>query len=125
MSEPNPFAAFDSFRSPAVAGGLAAPPTDDTPQTRIVVRPDDKSGENPFAQFDSLRGENAAPRSPTMKSIALQVPTGFNEATADIVGAPVDATTWLLNRIPGVKIDKPILGSQSIKDAMGTIRQSR
>jgi hypothetical protein len=33
-----------------------------------------------------------------MRSIALQVRTGFNEVTADTLGAPVDATTWLINK---------------------------
>jgi hypothetical protein len=114
MAEPNPYAEFDHLRAPP-------PDISGASQTRIVVRPEDKSAENPFAQFDNLRGDNPSARSPTMKSIALQVPTGFNEAAADAIGAPVDATTWLLNRIPGVDIKKPFLGSQSIKDAMGTI----
>jgi hypothetical protein len=33
-----------------------------------------------------------------------QIPTGFNEVLADAIGLPVDATTWAMNKIPGVNI---------------------
>jgi hypothetical protein len=127
MAETNPYADFDYLRT------AAPPPTDDVPpagsaiaegRPRVYVTKGEKPDENanPYARFDAFRGD--APRSeksPTMGSIALQIPAGFNEVTADTLGAPVDATTWILNRIPGVKIDKPFGGSQSIKDAMGVI----
>jgi hypothetical protein len=115
MADENPYVQFDNLRT-------APPPqVDDSGDSARNIPREAKAGDNPYAQFDNLRGDNPAGRSPTMKSVALQVPTGFNEATADAIGAPVDATTWLLNRIPGVEIKKPFLGSQSIKDAMGVI----
>lgn len=49
------------------------------------------------------------------------MPTGFNEVAADTLGAPVDATTWLLNRIPGIKIERPFGGSDSIKRGMAAV----
>ena len=128
MADANPYADFEYLRT-------APPPpvSDDEPpvgsasaqgRPRVYITKSDKpdANANPYARFDTLRGDGPRPdKSPTMASIALQVPTGFNEVAADTLGAPVDATTWLLNRIPGVKIDKPFLGSQSIKDAMGVI----
>ena len=54
-------------------------------------------------------------------STIKQVGVGFNEAVADTAGMPVDATTWLLNRIPGVDIKNPVGGSASIKSAMGLV----
>jgi hypothetical protein len=118
MPDENPYVQFDNLRT-------APPPpqVDDagTADSARNIPREPRAGDNPYAQFDNLRGDNPTGRSPTMKSIALQVPTGFNEAAADAIGAPVDATTWLLNRIPGVEIKKPFLGSQSIKDAMGVI----
>jgi hypothetical protein len=116
MAEDNPYAQFDNLRT-----APPPPPVDDAGTAARNIPREPNAGDNPYAQFDNLRGDNPTGRSPTMKSVALQVPTGFNEAAADAIGAPVDATTWLLNRIPGVEIKKPFLGSQSIKDAMGVI----
>jgi len=117
MADPDPFSQYDNLREPPVdvtANGSL-------PLTRVYITGKPATDDDPFAQYDDLRGDNPTGRSPTAKSIALQVPTGFNEAAADAIGAPVDVTTWLLNRIPGVDIKKPFLGSQSIKDAMGTV----
>jgi hypothetical protein len=57
----------------------------------------------------------------SLYSVALQVPTGFNEFVANGLGAPVDAMTWALNQIPSVKIKDPVLGSEFIKKGMGLI----
>lgn len=57
----------------------------------------------------------------SLGSVAQQVPTGFNEELATIAGAPVDVTTWLLNRIPGVDIKTPFGGSESIKSGMAAV----
>jgi hypothetical protein len=90
---------------------------------RVAITGKSESGEeNPFARFDSLRGsEPRSEKSPTLRSVAMQVPTGFNEVTADTLGAPVDAVTWVLNRIPGVKIEHPFGGSESIKRGMAAV----
>lgn len=56
-----------------------------------------------------------------MLHLARQIPTGFNEGVADVLGAPVDAATWAMNKIPGVKIANPVGSSDSIKSAMGFI----
>jgi hypothetical protein len=119
MAEANPYEDFDYLRT-------SVPPSSDDvsgrPRVYITKGEEPDANANPYAQFDTLRGDAPrADKSPSMKSIALQVPTGFNEVAADTLGAPVDATTWSLNRIPGVKIDKPFGGSQSIKDALGVI----
>lgn len=122
---PNPYADFDSLRSPEPAvvgltpGGVPIGP-DGRP--RVSITKSEAGEENPFARFDSLRGD--APRSdksPTLRSVAMQVPTGFNEVTADTLGAPVDAVTWVLNQIPGVKIEHPFGGSESIKRGMAAV----
>ena len=126
MAEPNPYRDFDYLRTPD------APPADLTPggvpvgpdgRPRVVITAGKRAdGENPYARFDTLRGDEPRPdKSPTMKSIAMQVPTGFNEATADTLGAPVDAMTWVLNRIPGVDIKEPFGGSDSIKRGMASV----
>ena len=62
-----------------------------------------------------------APPSSSLHSVALQLPTGFNETLANGAGAPVDAMTWALNHIPGVKIKDPVMGSDFIKRGMGLI----
>lgn len=125
MAEANPYADFDNLRSPE------APPSGLTPGgvpigpdgwPRVSVTKSEPGEENPFARFDSFRGsEPRSDKSPTLRSVAMQVPIGFNEATTDTLGAPVDAVTWVLNQIPGVKIEHPFLGSESIKHGMAAV----
>jgi hypothetical protein len=113
MAEPNPFAQFDGLRGPSPPPSLASPPSD----------------QNFFAQFDDLRDSETKS---SAWSIARQLPAGFNEGLADVAGAPVDATTWALNRIPAAvnyaagrevlpSIKRPFLGSESLKAGMGVI----
>lgn len=66
---------------------------------------------DPSQPFEVLTDD---PRS-SLRSVLHQVPTGFNEALASGAGAPVDAATWGLNKIPGVDIKKPFMGSDFIK----------
>lgn len=56
-----------------------------------------------------------------LADVAMQLPTGFNEGLATMAGAPVDAMTWALNKIPGVHIDNAFAGSESIKRGLGYI----
>jgi hypothetical protein len=85
-------------------------------------------------------GARASEAEPTFGSVARQVPTGFNAALADIVGAPVDALTQGLNndvrdinsvaRAVGLTkgdarllndIRNPFGGSESIKQGMTAV----
>ncbi len=45
---------------------------------------------------------------------------GFNTGLANVLGAPVDATNWLLDKIGVPTSDKPFLGSDSIKSGLDT-----
>lgn len=125
MAEVNPYADFDNLRrpeSPAAGFTPGGVPIGPNGRPRVSITKSEAGEENPFARFDSLRGsEPRSEKSPTLRSVAMQVPTGFNEATADTLGAPVDAVTWVLNRIPGVKIERPFLGSESIKHGMAAV----
>lgn len=57
----------------------------------------------------------------TLKDVAMQIPTGFNEGLADTVGAPIDALSWALRKA-GLPIPASAFGgSQSIKNGLGLI----
>ena len=72
------------------------------------------AGANPFAQFDATPAQGSG--------VAANFAANFNAAGANLVGAPVDAATWLLNRIPGVNIQHPIMGSDFLKhNVLGAI----
>jgi hypothetical protein len=147
MAEPNPFDQFDNLRFGAMPGLRSAPPvTVDNFADRFNAATGSE-GENPFDQFDRLRF-GAPTRGSSMRSIATQVPVGFNETLADVVGAPVDLMTGALNLggrgvnaaynamrprtlsdlvtdsqekelIPPIR--RPFGGSESIKQGMGLV----
>jgi hypothetical protein len=76
---------------------------------------------------DLMRALAASAPPATVASVAAQIPTGFNEALADVVGAPVDAVNALLHHsipLPGGKQiesplgpapEEPFMGSEFIK----------
>ena len=104
MAQANP---FDQFDGPAPKGITA--------------------GSNPFDQFDH------AAYVPTYGGIAHNAVAGINENIADVVGGPVDAATWAVNKgIQGVNriAGRPVAnelkytlpgGSESIKRGIGAI----
>lgn len=84
------------------------------------------AGANPFDQFDQTAYE------PTYTGLARNTIAGTNEGIATVLGAPVDATTWAVNKgIQGVnrvagrpvanEIKQPFGGSESIKRGIGAI----
>lgn len=119
MAQANPFDQFDA--SPAKSSSAEA---------------------NPFDRFDQTTYE------PTYAGLAHNTIAGANEGIATVLGAPVDATTWALNKgIQGIhattgllgksqnlsglvtgekpgpfQIEHPFGGSESIKQGMGLIR---
>jgi hypothetical protein len=143
MTEPNFFAQFDSLRSAPPPAGRVSPYDPDengvvvgpTGVPQITIHPrsamsEDDQGPNYFAQFDHLRDQSSA-RTSSVGSIARQLPVGFNEGLTDVVGLPVDAMTWALNKgIEGAnyltgadipEITHPVGGSESLKDVLGVI----
>jgi hypothetical protein len=103
MAQANP---FDQFDGPQSKGG--------------------STGANPFDQFDKTAYV------PTYTGLARNTIAGANEGIATVLGAPVDATTWAVNKgIQGVnrvagrpvvnEISHPFAGSESIKRGIGAI----
>src|SRR6185436_293091 len=126
MAEPNPFDQYDTLRMGGTTQALPATAPAPTPAT------------NPFDQYDDQRMVSGKSAARSGGGIRLQqFPTGFNEAAADIAGAPVDAMTWALNRYGGKvneiakaagasgdifgRIEHPVGGSESIKSGLGLI----
>jgi hypothetical protein len=66
--------------------------------------------------------KNVQPRKGALEDVAMQLPTGFNAGLAKIAGAPVDAVTWALNKVPGIDIKDPFGGEESIKRGLGYIK---
>jgi len=72
-----------------------------------VTAPTETEGQQDYVPQGYTGGEKAA-------RVVGQAATGFNDAVANTVGAPVDAAAWAL-RQAGVSANNPVGGSASIK----------
>ena len=90
-----------------------------------VDGPDGATKEQAFQILQQhLGGAEKAPSNDdvsTIKDVAMQLPTGFNEGLANTAGAPVDAVSWGMRKL-GLPIpDNAFGGSNSIKQGLGLI----
>lgn len=91
------------------AGGGAAP---DPMAEKLSIIAGAATGRVPPARESSTAVAPASSRGGTVRNLSA----GLNEGLANTFGAPVDAITWLMNRIPGVDVKEPFGGSDFIKN---------
>ena len=103
--------------------GAAQPPSTSGATPAAVSSAAPAASAEPKYLNDDDIGVKPADSPATLGSVAAQLPAGFNEGLADTVGAPVDLTTWLANKVlpEDYQIKKPFLGSDSIKSGLGVI----
>src|SRR5580658_427446 len=104
MPDGNP---FDQFDAPPTSAASAPISGNDTPELKAYNA---AHASNPFDQFDPTPKTNI----PAYAEPAV----GAREATADILGAPVDALTWAINKATGANITDPYMGSKDIGRTM-------
>ncbi|MBB3770971.1 hypothetical protein FHS55_001566 [Angulomicrobium tetraedrale] len=91
---------------------------------------DEASAGDPYAAFSTIEGDAPA-TFPKRDGLFLNTTAGLNDAIYSTAGAPVDATTWALNKgIGGInyltgadipQITDPVGGSRSIAKAFGSV----
>lgn len=90
-----------------------------------ALAPPDDGGKGGFSFEDATKPAPKAAKEPQQEATALssakQAAGGIYESVGSLLSVPVDATAWLLNRIPGVNIQEPFGGSASQKRGMRAI----
>src|SRR5271154_2821221 len=111
------------------------------PQGAVKGADEDLYGDAPsWNSHGKYDGQSKIHSQATIASVARQIPVGFNEGLADVAGAPVDATTWVMNHLakavgygkptlsgqitgesPKQFIENPVGGSEFFKSGLGII----
>lgn len=73
------------------------------------------AGRNPFAAM-GFHKDAPEPAKATGTSMAANFAAGTNEGISGILGAPVDAANWAMGKVGLPVSDRPMMGSQWIRD---------
>ena len=118
----NPYDQFLGRATPAAPTETTAPaPTRPDPlagtmaEGMLTAPAPVASKANPYDQFVAGPGRESQA---SIGSVAKATGAAANRDVAGFLGGPVDAMTWLMNKIPGVDIDRPLFGSQRWRESL-------